>query len=144
MRCAELKTAARKLVAQQTSLLKDCGSLEPRIRSTLDQATSYLFVHVRDSCSEDSNDASKASAAQQRYQVSPGLSKGELVVAAVMGLVFIFPWWKICSKAGFPGALSLTLLIPVINLVVLYYLAFAEWPVHRELDRLRTGRDGVE
>ena len=35
-------------------------------------------------------------------------------------------------KAGFPGALSLLLLVPVANIIFPFYLAFAEWPALRD------------
>ena len=41
--------------------------------------------------------------------------------------VFIIPYWKIFSKAGFAGALSLLMIIPLINLIVLYVIAFSDW-----------------
>lgn len=53
-----------------------------------------------------------------------------LLYAALIGF-FMFCYWKIFSKAGFNGALSLLLLIPIVNLFVIPYLAFAEWPVHK-------------
>ena len=40
----------------------------------------------------------------------------------------VLPFWKICSKAGFPGALSLLMLIPVANVILPFYIAFAKWP----------------
>ena len=52
------------------------------------------------------------------------------------GVVVIVPFWMIFSKAGFPGWMSLTQIIPVVNVVALFYLAFAEWPVHRSTERL--------
>jgi len=60
----------------------------------------------------------------------------ELIVIAVMLLVVILlnvlPFWKICTKAGFPGALSLLMLVPIANIVFLFYIAFAEWPALRK------------
>ena len=47
------------------------------------------------------------------------------------GVVVVLPFWMIFSKAGFPGWMSLTQLIPIVNVVALFYLAFAEWPIHR-------------
>jgi hypothetical protein len=41
--------------------------------------------------------------------------------------VVIVPYWKIFSRAGFSGWLSLVMLIPLANLVVLYVVAFSEW-----------------
>ncbi|MES1198363.1 MAG: hypothetical protein ABUS48_00075 [Pseudomonadota bacterium] len=41
---------------------------------------------------------------------------------------FIFCYWKIFTKAGFSGALSLLLLVPIANLIVIIWFAFADWP----------------
>lgn len=71
-----------------------------------------------------------------------GLGLPELIVIAFIGLVVIFPYWKIFSKAGFSRWLSLTQIIPILNLVVLFYLAFAEWPALRELNRLKQSSTG--
>jgi hypothetical protein len=42
--------------------------------------------------------------------------------------------WRICSKAGYPGALGLLVLVPIVNLILLIFLAFAKWPIERELE----------
>lgn len=49
----------------------------------------------------------------------------------LMGVVVVIPFWRICAKAGYPGALSLLVLIPLVNLAFFYFLAFAQWPIHR-------------
>lgn len=56
----------------------------------------------------------------------------ELILIIVIGAVFVVPFWKIFSKAGFPGALSLLMLVPLVNLIMIFVLAFAEWPALRE------------
>ena len=43
-------------------------------------------------------------------------------------LVTVLPFWFICKKAGFHSALSLLMLIPIANIVLPFFLAFAEWP----------------
>ncbi len=43
-------------------------------------------------------------------------------------LLTVIPLWKICSKAGFPGPLSLLMLVPIANIVLPFYVAFAQWP----------------
>jgi hypothetical protein len=68
-----------------------------------------------------------------------GIGISELLMLAVIGVVVILPFWKIFAKAGFPGALSLTQIVPILNIIVLFYLAFAEWPVHRQLTQVRQG-----
>lgn len=52
-----------------------------------------------------------------------------------LAAVWILPFWLIFAKAGFPSELSLLMILPGPNLVVLLYIAFAQWPVHRELQR---------
>ena len=51
----------------------------------------------------------------------------------VMGLVgtaiMIIPFWVIFKKAGMSGAMSLLMLLPVVNLIMLYVLAFSQWKV---------------
>jgi uncharacterized RDD family membrane protein YckC len=53
------------------------------------------------------------------------------VIAGIIALLiiplFILPYWKIFSKAGFSGWLSLLMFIPLANLIVLYYIAFSNW-----------------
>ena len=44
---------------------------------------------------------------------------------------FMVPAWRIASKAGFSGALSLLLLIPLVNIVLIWIFAFIRWPVER-------------
>jgi len=52
---------------------------------------------------------------------------GGLLVIFVALPIFVIPYWKIFSKAGFAGALSLLMIIPLVNLIVLYVIAFSEW-----------------
>lgn len=66
---------------------------------------------------------------------SAGLIFG--IIGLALTIFFIYVYWRIFSKAGFSGALSLLLLIPVANIIVICYLSFAEWPIMRELNALR-------
>lgn len=53
------------------------------------------------------------------------LAVGHLLVA----LVLIIPTWRICTRAGFSGMLSLFHLVPVIgSFIVMAVLAFSSWP----------------
>jgi len=56
----------------------------------------------------------------------------------ILGLLIILPFWQIFTKAGFSGWWSLLMLVPGVNVVVLYVLAFVDWPGLRQEDR--TGR----
>ncbi len=52
-------------------------------------------------------------------------------------VLMLVVWWKIFAKAGHPGWLGLLMVIPIANIVVILMLAFGEWPIHRELERIR-------
>lgn len=60
----------------------------------------------------------------------------------VVGIIVLslLPAWRICSKAGYPGVLSLCLCIPLVNLFFILFFAFSEWPIERELRELRASR----
>ena len=54
---------------------------------------------------------------------------GIIAVHLVMALVLIIPTWRICTRAGFSGALSLFHLVPLIGpFIVMGVLAFSDWP----------------
>ena len=46
----------------------------------------------------------------------------------VFALVVVIPMWRICVRAGFSGWWSVLVLFPLLNLALLYFLAFADWP----------------
>ncbi len=56
----------------------------------------------------------------------------------VVGVLVVVPVWRICTKAGYSGWLSLLILVPIVNLVLLYFLAFAEWPLERRDSPVQT------
>ncbi len=51
-----------------------------------------------------------------------------MLVSIVASVLTVLPMWKICSRAGFPGPLSLLMLVPIANLILPFYVAFARWP----------------
>lgn len=64
-----------------------------------------------------------------------GLGLPELIIIGFIGIIWVLPFWKIFKKAGFPGWSSLVMIFPFINILGLFYLAFAEWPIHRGLNK---------
>jgi len=56
-----------------------------------------------------------------------------LILMPILFLVFmavlVIPYWFIWKKAGFSPWLSLLMFIPLVNLVMLYVLAFSDWKV---------------
>ena len=65
----------------------------------------------------------------------PMIGLAELTVLLLFGALVVWPYWRIFSKAGFHGALSFLLLVPLVNVGMLFFLAFAEWPALRENSR---------
>jgi hypothetical protein len=59
-------------------------------------------------------------------------SVSQLLIVLTIGLIYVFvlvlPFWHIFRKAGFSPWLSLLMMVPLVNLVMLYFLAFATWP----------------
>jgi uncharacterized membrane protein YedE/YeeE len=59
-----------------------------------------------------------------------------LVVFAVVafgGLLPVVAWWRILSRTGNPGQLGLLMLVPVLNVVLMFWFAFSDWPMERRL-----------
>jgi len=69
-----------------------------------------------------------------------------LFVIAISLIVFIFGLiinWRMAAKAGYAGALSLLLLIPLVNIIIIILFAFSEWPIQRELRAARGVRTAM-
>ena len=56
-----------------------------------------------------------------------------LIATAIKALIFC----KIFSKAGYSWALGLLVLVPIADIIIAFYLAFADWPVQKELCKLK-------
>ncbi len=55
---------------------------------------------------------------------------------AVMTVIFLLfgltPYWRIVTKAGYPGSIALLFFIPILNVIMLFWFAFSEWPIERQ------------
>jgi hypothetical protein len=69
--------------------------------------------------------------------VVAGLSLIWLLFVLAVLLFAIYCWWRVAVKCGYPGAYSLLLLIPLVNIVIQLIWVFTEWPIETELKRLR-------
>lgn len=67
-----------------------------------------------------------------------GMAAGAGIIVVIIYIaiiaLFVVGYWKIWSKAGFNGAWSLLMLVPLVNLGAFLYLAFAEWPIHKQVN----------
>ncbi|MFT7113016.1 MAG: hypothetical protein ACI9PC_001637 [Porticoccaceae bacterium] len=42
-------------------------------------------------------------------------------------MLVVVPVYRICQRAGYSGWLGLLILVPMVNLVLLYFIAFSDW-----------------
>lgn len=52
-----------------------------------------------------------------------------LPLLGIATIVVILPYWFIFKKAGFSPWLCILMFVPLVNLIVLYIVAFSEWKV---------------
>ena len=49
-------------------------------------------------------------------------------VVLIVSLLQLVAFWKILGRMGFPPWLAILASVPVLNLVLLYYVALSPWP----------------
>ncbi len=55
-----------------------------------------------------------------------------VMIIIFFAVIVVIPYWRIFGKAGFSPWLGLLMLVPLINVVMLYFLGFSEWPSLKE------------
>ncbi|MFA5252372.1 MAG: hypothetical protein WC454_07295 [Phycisphaerae bacterium] len=63
-----------------------------------------------------------------------------LVILAVKLLICC----RIFANAGYSWALGLLMLIPIVNIIMAFYLAFSDWPVNKELRSLKQKQNAAD
>jgi len=58
---------------------------------------------------------------------------GRIVLVIMIFLISVYFGWRIVAKTGNSGALVLLFLVPFVNIAMLAYFAFSEWPIERRL-----------
>ncbi|MBN1359467.1 MAG: hypothetical protein JW993_02695 [Sedimentisphaerales bacterium] len=78
---------------------------------------------------------------QAMEALGPAVLFAILIVALLLSLVVVIIraviYCKVFSKAGYHWALGLLALIPVLNIIMPFVLAFGQWPILREVEELR-------
>ncbi len=52
----------------------------------------------------------------------------QLLPLLIIGLALVPPYWKIFERSGWHPALSLLMVVPFVNLILLWVVAFKKWP----------------
>ncbi len=61
--------------------------------------------------------------------MSIGIPEVAVVVAiALMSLVVVWPAARICGRLGFSPWLGILAVLPIANLLLLWFIALSEWP----------------
>jgi len=65
-------------------------------------------------------------------EVMSGMSTGggPLMMLVFIALIVV-PFWFIFKKTGYSPWLSLLMVVPLLNIVMLFFLAFSQWPAGR-------------
>lgn len=58
-----------------------------------------------------------------------------LLMMIVFAIITVLPFWFIFSKAGYSKWLSLLLIVPFVNLIMIYFLAFSKWPILKKKEQ---------
>jgi len=61
---------------------------------------------------------------------------------AILSLLQIVAFWKILGRMGFPPWLAILTAVPLVNLIVLYYVALTPWPREQGSSPPATGAGG--
>jgi len=50
----------------------------------------------------------------------------------IFAAIAVVPFWRICNRIGLSPWLSLLILVPIANVIFIYYVAFGEWPSQKK------------
>jgi hypothetical protein len=58
----------------------------------------------------------------------PPVEKPLISWIAILSLLQLVPFWRIFGRMGYPPWLAIPASLPLVNLIVLYYVAMSPWP----------------
>ena len=62
------------------------------------------------------------------------------IIAVLGAIAWVFPFWRLFQRLGYSPFLSLLMLVPFVNLGLLYYVAFLDWPIERGAEQIEEPR----
>tara|TARA_R110001583_G_scaffold767_1_gene7092 strand:+ start:4639 stop:4890 length:252 start_codon:yes stop_codon:yes gene_type:complete len=73
--------------------------------------------------------------AMQETMMGNEMSSYGPLMMLITAVIVILPFWFIYSKAGYSKWLSLLMVVPIVNVIMLYFLAFSKWPSQRDSNK---------
>ena len=61
-----------------------------------------------------------------------------LAVLLLLLCLSVYVWFRIFKKAGYNSAYGFLMLVPFVNVVMIFILAFNEWPIEKQLKLLKS------
>jgi len=65
-----------------------------------------------------------------------------IFVGLIVTIIKVLLYCKVFSKAGYCWAFGLLVLVPIVNIVMPFILAFGDWPIQKELRALKPQTPG--
>jgi hypothetical protein len=66
-----------------------------------------------------------------------------VVLIIALAILQLIPFWRIFRGTGYPGWLALGTVVPIANLALLWFLAFARWRVRRKKETTEERRGPI-
>lgn len=61
----------------------------------------------------------------------PNIGVAESLIVVAIIVLWVLPFWRIATKAGYSGLISILMILPLVNFAILYFLAYEDWPALR-------------
>ena len=60
-----------------------------------------------------------------------------VLVISAMALIIVWPAMRICRRVGFSPWLGILAILPLANVLLVWFVAFAEWPLEKSARQAR-------
>ena len=65
------------------------------------------------------------------HMMGHSMGAGHFLWMLVIAIVLVIPAWRLCQRIGYPGWMGILAMVPLLNLGLLYFIAFSNWPVNK-------------
>ena len=76
-------------------------------------------------------DYTSTPSSEEAARILGGVGLVSVIVSIIVLVLMLWIWGRIFHKAGYSGWLALLFLVPLANVFVIIWFAFAQWPLER-------------